>query len=198
MILSGFAWLIRFTVLGLLVTVLIGPVVAVVGMVMPFALVGGGFWLVLRGLRRLVARLRGVPPAELAAWRRVAPAAVDVAGQAARRVVGHCQEAVPALRAGAEQVGRGACRVLRRGFDCCQEAVPVVGSQVRRAVRVGASRAQAAGRLAFEGLCGSIVGGLAAGFCVAAEPEYVFAGAFAGLILGLMAGAPRRAPVPEN
>jgi hypothetical protein len=72
----------------------------------------------------------------------------------------------------------------------------VVGNQVRRAWAGGVSRARVVGRLALEAVCGGIVGGVAGWFTIG-EPEYVFAGALAGVVLGLMAGAPKRSPAAQ-
>jgi hypothetical protein len=51
--------LVLFAVLGFATVMLIGPVLAVVGTLLPFALVGALVWLAYKGVRRLAARLRG-------------------------------------------------------------------------------------------------------------------------------------------
>jgi hypothetical protein len=59
MLLPALRKLVWFTVLGFATVILIGPVLAVLGTVVPFALVGGLVWLAYQGVRRLVGRGRG-------------------------------------------------------------------------------------------------------------------------------------------
>jgi hypothetical protein len=193
---SRLPWFIRFPLLGLLAVVLIGPALSVAGTLLPFAIIGGLVWIGVRVLRRVVRRIRGDVDVRRPGWREVLP----VAGQRAREAVlwgmDRAQEAAPAIRARAEEAGRGAARVVRRGLGCCQEVAPVVGEHARRAWVGGVSRARVLGRLFVEMVCGGIVGGVAGWFTVG-EPEYVFAGALAGVVLGLMAGVPKRQPAAQ-
>ncbi len=196
MFLYRIPWFLRFPLLGLLFVLLIGPVMSIAGVLLPFAILGAGVWVFAAVLRRAFAPFWPRVQVRRPAWRQVLPVAGQKARQAVDWGIDRCQEAAPVIRARAEQAGRGACRVMRHGLDRYQEVAPVVGQQVRRAWDGGVSRARVVARLLTEMVCGGIVGGIAGWFAVG-EPDYVFAGALAGVVLGLMAGVPRRRPAAE-
>jgi hypothetical protein len=179
-----------WTVLGLATVFLIGPVVAAIGIILPFALIGCGVWFAARGVRRLSARLR-------------ARGAADVLPQVARgaRVVfvegvQKCKDLGPAVRDGAQAVGRGARVVVRQGIHHCREMGPVLRQRALRLRERAAERGRRVVRVLTEVVCGSLAGALIGWYAVGPQ-EAIAVGAAAGAALGLVSGVLTRIPPTE-
>jgi hypothetical protein len=171
----GLRRVVLWTILGLATVVLIGPIAAVVGTVLPFTLIGVLVWLTARGVQRLVARWRGSPAAEkLAEVRAQLPDVARGARQAVENGIRRCRELGPVVCEGAREV-------VQRGARQCRGVVP--------AIRDGARRLRAHGRtlwrVATEVVCGSLAGALLCWYA-AGSGEIVAAGAAAGAALGLL------------
>jgi hypothetical protein len=174
----GLRRVLLWTLLGLATVVLIGPVAAVVGTVLPFTLIGVLVWLAARGIGRLVARFRGTPAVErLARVGANLPEVARGAGQAVQHGIRRCKEYGPAVYEGAREV-------VQRGARQCRGVVP--------AIRAGARRVREHGRtlwrVATEVVCGSLAGALLCWYA-AGPGEMVGIGAAAGAGLGLLTGA---------
>jgi hypothetical protein len=227
MLLPVFRKVLWFTAIGWLTILLIGPVMAVVGTLLPFALVGALVWLAGWGALRAAERFRLTAVRDKLAGNRVLPAV----GRGIRVVVGQgvhqCKNAMPAVREGAWRAGRGAGRMFQEGIHHCREAAPavrerawLVGCGAGRAIRGGlhqcgevvpdlkakgrriaektATFLRAATRIGVEMVCGSVVGGLVAWYAVGQSEEAIAAGALIGAALGFVVGGPAREPVRET
>ena len=105
------------TALGFLTVVLIGPVLSILGTILPFALVGALVWLAWWSLRHLAERFRPSVVRE-----KLAPnLALPAVGRGARRVfqegVRQCEDFGPVVCERVWQVGSGAGRMLRQGMQ---------------------------------------------------------------------------------
>jgi hypothetical protein len=167
-----------FTALGFLTLALIGPTMAVVGTLLPFALIGALVWTGWRMAKRLVGRLRGKVPQDLAAL-NVLP-----------------------------QVGRGAQKVLQQGIQQCKTLGPVVCQHVQDAgekvVRGGRAvgyrlveRGRAIGHRLVEAFYGGLTGALLAWAAVGAADETMGVGAAVGAVAGFLISRPKRQPAGE-
>jgi hypothetical protein len=164
-----------FTVIGWVALLPIGPVTAVVGTILPFALLGALVWLVWYGLNHAVERFR----------------------QPAVREKLRADRVMPAIGQGARVVGREAGRVFQAGLHRCREAVPVlrattpaIGDKMRTFLRATA-------RLLVEISCGALLGGLLAWFAVDPAEQTVAIGALLGAAMGFVVGGPKREPARE-
>jgi hypothetical protein len=171
----GLRRIVLWTFLGLATVVLIGPVMAVVGTVLPFTLIGVLVWLTARGVHRLVARFRGSAASDkLAQVRANLPEVARSARQAVEHGIRKCREFGPAVCEGAREV-------VQRGARQAREVVPVI--------RGGAQRLREHGRVlwrvATEVVCGSLAGALLCWYA-AGPGEVVAVGAAAGAALGLL------------
>lgn len=187
-----------FTALGWLTLLLIGPVMAVAGTLLPFALIGGLVWLVWWGAERATRHARlayanGKWPQE---------PVVPALGRGARHVfeqgVHHCKAFAPVVRDRAKMMGCGAGRAMREGMNHCQAAVPVLregGCRVRR--KMG-SFVRATTRLLFEVGCGALVGGLVGYSAFDANERMIAYAALVGGAIGFVVGGPKRRPPQEN
>jgi hypothetical protein len=192
------------TLIGWATILLIGPVLTVVGTILPFALVGGLVWLGWRGLNYAVERFRPSVMREKLQAERVMPAlghGARIVSREAGRVfqagLHHCREAAPALRERACAVGCQAGRIVRDGVHQCREVVPalrerssLIGERMKAFLR-------ATGRFLFEVGCGALVGGLVAWVAVDNTEQTVAIGALVGAALGFVVGGTKQEPVRE-
>jgi hypothetical protein len=184
-----------WTFLGLATVFLIGPVVAVVGIVLPFALIGCGVWFAARGVRRLQARLRRSPAMDVLP--QVARGAREVLADGVQK----CKDFGPVVRDGAQAVGRGAREVVRQGVHHCREMGPVLCERARRLGEGAATRGRMVLRVLTEVVCGSLAGALIGWYAVGPD-QAIAIGAAAGAALGLVSGSlartsPREAAAVE-
>jgi hypothetical protein len=215
-----------FTAIGWVTLLLIGPVLTVIGTLIPFALLGGAVWLVWWGATRTARHFRLATVQAKLAENRVLPAvgrgAREIWSQGIRRgknlgpavcegacLVGrgagkvfqegihHCRAAAPVLGERAWLVGRGAGRAFQGGIHHCREAAPVLCAQGRRMRARMASFLRAATRIVVEVTCGAVVGGLVAWCAVGTTEETVAIGALVGAALGFVVGGSKREPVRE-
>jgi hypothetical protein len=183
-----------FTALGFLTVVLIGPVLSILGTILPFALVGVLVWLAWSGLRRLAERFRPSVVQEKLVPNFVLPAV----GRGARRVfqegVRQCENYGPVVCERVWQAGSGAGQMLRQGMQHCREVGPALREQARRMEGKVATWTRAAARMVVEGTCGAVVGGLVAWYAVGPTEECVAIGALVGAALGFMVGGSKQEP----
>jgi hypothetical protein len=184
-----------WTLIGLAAVVLIGPVVAVVGTLLPFTLIGGLVWLGWRGVSRLAARLRGSPP-RLEPVLQAVPEVVAGARQAVQDGLRKCKELAPAVGEQAKAVGRGAAEVLHKGVDHCRGAVPLVRERARQVRQGVAARGRVVMRVLTEVVSGGLAGTLIAWYAIGSE-QAIIAGALAGVGLGVVTSGLGRRPAPE-
>jgi hypothetical protein len=184
-----------WTVIGLAAVVLIGPVMTVVGTVLPFTLIGGLVWLTARGVRRVAARFRGVSPPLKPALQAV-PDVIGGAKQAVQDGIRKCKDLAPVVRKQVEDVGRGAKEALGQGVHHCREAMPAVCKGARRLGEGVASRARAAARVLTEVVCGGLAGALIGWYAVGGE-EAIAVGSLAGVALGVVTSIVSRQPARE-
>jgi hypothetical protein len=157
-----------FTALGLATVVLIGPTLAVVGTLLPFALLGVLVWVFWRGVRRLAGRTRWD-----AVQARLAPAWV-----------------LPEVR-------QRAGHAIQEGLRRCPDLRPAIRTHFR-GVRAGLLlRARALGHRLVETVSGGLLGGLAAWLAVGAADETVAVSALAGAVLGALLPGPQSRPTRE-
>jgi hypothetical protein len=186
-----------FTVLGVLTVVLIGPILSVVGTILPFALIGGGVWLAWWGGVRLANRLRWTTVREQLAQKQVLPAV----GRGVRRVVDagirQCKDLGPVVCERAWAAGKGAGVMLQKGIHHCREAAPNLRARSGQMREKLARAGQAAARILVEVSCGAVVGALLAWFTIGTTEEVVALGALIGGALGFVVGGPKRQPVRE-
>ncbi len=157
-----------FTALGLATVVLIGPALAVVGTVLPFALVGVLVWGLWHGARRLAGPTR---------WDRVA----------ARLAPG---EMLPEVR-------QRAGHAIQQGLRRYQELRPVIRTSFQ-GVRAGLLvRGRALGHRLVETVSGGLLGALAAWLVVGTVDETVAVSALAGAVLGILLHGAQRQPTGE-
>ncbi len=175
MFLTVFKKVLWFTAIGWVVILLSGPVLGVVGTILPFALVGGLAWLVWWGLHYALERYR-------------LPAVRDKLQ--ANRIM-------PAMGQGARYVGREAGRVFHAGFQHCREAMPALRVSRPWLSEKMSVFLRATGRLLLEIGCGAIVGGMLAYFVVDNTERTVAIGALLGAAMGFVVGGPKREPVRE-
>jgi hypothetical protein len=170
MLLPALRKLMWFTVLGFATVTLTGPVLAVLGTLLPFALVGALVWLAYKGVLWLAGRVRGQEKPAL-------PDVLQDAGREARRVfaqgIQKCSGWAPAVRRWAPAVHRWP---------------PAARCRLRRAGEWVAVRGRAAGRRLFEVLCGALVGALVSWSITGAVDDYTALGALVGAALGVVAG----------
>jgi hypothetical protein len=196
------------TILGVLVVTLIGPVMAIFGVIIPFAIVG----FVALTMYRVVARLLGGWGRKHARDREALQAALRGAGRFGRQacyqgaVLGRqacVQGAALGRRVAPEVVNLG-----RRAADCA--AVPMrVGMRYGRDLahlgrQVGeraARRGRLIGTMVREGVCGALVGAIVGLLldwqAVNVMDVYTPAGALAGAAVGIVVAFSRREPVEE-
>jgi hypothetical protein len=216
-----------FTAIGWVTLLLIGPVLTVLGTILPFALLGGVVWLVWSGARRTAERFRLTAVRNKLVENRVLPAV----GRGVREVFGQgirqCKNALPVVCEGAWRAGRGAGKVFHEGLHHCRGAAPAVrehawtvGCEAGRAIhgvihhcretapefrargrRIAEKMAiflRAATRIGVEMVCGSVVGGLVAWYTVGQTEQAVAIGALIGAALGFVVGGPTREPERET
>jgi hypothetical protein len=193
-----------FTLLGWVAILLAGPVIGVVGTILPFALVGALVWLVWWGGNYVVERFRPSAVREQLKADRIVPAlgqGARIVGREAGRVfqagLHHCREAAPALKEHACAFGCGAGRMVREGMQQCREVVPAMRSRGSRFSEKMSAFLRATSRLFLEISCGAIVGGLLAWFAVDNTEQTVAIGALLGAALGFVVGGPKRQPERE-
>jgi hypothetical protein len=183
-----------FTALGFITVVLIGPVLSILGTMLPFALVGALVWLAWSGLRRFAERFRPSVVQEKFVPNRVLPAV----GRDARRVfqegVRQYKDFGPVVCEHIRQARSGAGRILRQGMQHCREVGPALREQGRRMEGKVATWTRAAARIVMEGICGAVVGGLVAWYAVGPTEESVAIGALVGATLGFVLGGPKHEP----
>jgi hypothetical protein len=183
-----------FTALGFLTVVLIGPVLSILGTILPFALVGALVWLAWWGLRRLAERFLPSVVREKLTPTLVLPAV----GCGARRVfqegVRHCKDYGPVVCERVWQAGSGAGRMLRQGMQHCRQVGPALREQGRRIESKVATWTRAAARIVVEGTCGAAVGGLVAWYVVGPTEESVAIGVLVGAALGFVLGGSKHEP----
>jgi hypothetical protein len=216
-----------FTAIGWVTLLLIGPVLAALGTILPFALVGAlvclAWWGAVRTAERfrlnavrnklhvnrvLPAVGRGVREAFAQGMRHcknVMPAVCDGAwrvGRGAGRVfqegMHHCREAAPAVRERAWSAGCGAGRAVCEGLHQCGEAIPALRARGQRVTEKMTRFVRAATRIGVEMVCGSVVGGLVAWYTVGQTEQAIAAGALIGAALGFVVGGPAREPARET
>jgi hypothetical protein len=170
MLLPALRKLVWFTVLGFATVILIGPVLAVLGTVLPFALVGALVWLAYKGVRRLAGRGREKP---------ALPEVLQEAGRGARRAfaqgIQKCSGWAPAVR----------------------RWPPAARCRLRAAGGWVAARGRSAGRRLLEILCGALVGALVSWLITGAVDDYTALGALVGAALGFVAGGSKPQPARE-
>jgi hypothetical protein len=192
------------TLIGWATLLLIGPVLTVVGTILPFALIGGVVWLGWWGINKAAERFHPSRVREKLHADRVMPAL----GQGARYVgretgrvfqagIHHCREAAPALRERACAVGCQAGRFVREGVHHCKEVVPALRARSNLLGERMKVFLRATGRMLFEIGCGALVGGLVAWFAVDNTEQTVAIGALVGAALGFVVGGSKREPVRE-
>jgi hypothetical protein len=207
---------------GFVALMLIGPVLAVVGTLLPFAVVGVLVWSGYRLFRRAVGCPRrwaeGEHEVRHRMWR-----GMRYAGRGAWVCGARAAEAMPAVLAGARRAGEqvrdrgwGACRgaweaggpVVMRGVEragqaaracgaCAAESVPAVLARARQAGAPVRARLRFVARILWEVACGSLVGvtmGSLAGWQTNSVAEYVLLGGLMGAVLGLIVGVSRWEP----
>lgn len=186
-----------FTALGFLTVVLIGPVLSIIGTILPFALVGALAWFSWWGVRRVAERFRFGTIREKLTAERVLPAV----GRGARRVfqegVRQCKEFGPVVCERVWQAGSGAGRMLRQSVEHCREVGPALREQGRRMEGKVTTWIRAAARIVMEVGCGAVVGGLVAWYAVGPTEESVAIGALIGAALGFVVGGPKHEPTRE-
>jgi hypothetical protein len=176
------------TILGVMTVFLIGPVVTVIGAVLPFTLVGALVWGVWWGVRRLVRRIRLQDLRERIIDNDVLPAVARGAGCAVRQGVRQCKLLGPVVR---ERV--------RQGLHHCQEFAPVFRERGQLMGRKAARFARTAARMVVEIACGAAVGGLVAWYTLGSgEQTAIATGALLGGALGFVIGGPKRKPAQEQ
>jgi hypothetical protein len=153
--------MIFLSILGFLIVMLIGPILAVVGVFFAFGVIGFLAWCLYRGFVLVVSGWRHDPLGEREALRN----ALRGAGQFGRQACAH------GLHAG-RRAGPAVAAFGRRAVECA--VIPVrVGARLGRGVadvgyRVGqraAARARFLAIVLAEGLSGALVGGIV-GFLV--------------------------------
>ena len=181
-----------FTALGFLTVVLIGPVLSILGTILPFALVGALVWLTWWGLRRLAERFRPSDVPEKLVPNLAMPAVGRGAGRVLQEGVRQCKDFGPVVCERVWQAGSGAGRMLRQGMQHCQEIGPALREQGRRMEGKVATWTRAAARIVMEGTCGAVVGGLVAWYAVGPTEESVAIGALVGAALGFVVGGTKQ------
>jgi hypothetical protein len=186
-----------FSVLGLLTVVLIGPVLSVVGTLLPFALIGAAVWLVWWGSERLARRFRLGSVRERLANAEVLPAV----GRGAKRAVGEgirqCKEWGPVVCERAWAAGKGAGAMVRDGIQKCEKAAPQMRARMGRFSETMSRAGRSAVRILVEVGCGASVGALVAWYALGTAEEIVALGALLGGALGFVVGGPKRQPAGE-
>jgi hypothetical protein len=176
-----FGWLAKFAVLGFVTLILIGPVVAVVGTLLPFAVIGGIGWVAVRVVRRCFGLRPRRVAALAAADKGPEPAsAPPIEGAAAPRADG------PA--ADPRETGRRLYYLLGQCLGWCRDVAPVVGEKARAAGAATMSRLRRFGRLLGEVFYGSAAGLLLAWAFAGAEAGPLVTGALTGAGLGVVVG----------
>jgi hypothetical protein len=227
MILPLFRKVLWFTAIGWVTLLLIGPVLAVLGTLLPFALVGALVCLVWWGATRTAERFRLTAVRNRLAMNSVLPAVGRSVRGVFRQGIRQCKNAMPAVREGAWRVGRGAGKVFQEGMYHCRKAAPAVGErawtvgcEAGRAIRSGMNQCRervpevrargrriaekmafflrSATRIGVEMVCGSVVGGLVAWYAVGQTEQAIMAGAMIGAALGFVVGGPAREPLQET
>jgi hypothetical protein len=183
-----------FTALGFLTVVLIGPVLSIVGTILPFALIGALVWFAWGGLRRLAERFRPDAIREKLVPNRVLPAVSRGARRVFQEGIRQCKDLGPVVCERVWQAGSGAGRMLRQGMQHCREVAPVLREQSRRMEGKVATWTRVAARMALEVTCGAVVGGLVAWYAVGPTEESVAIGALIGAALGFVVGGPKHEP----
>ncbi len=176
------------TVIGVMTVFLIGPVVTIVGAILPFTVVGALIWGLWRGATHLMRRIRLHDLPRKIQENGVLPAVAREAGRTVRQGVHQCKVLGPVM-----------CQRVRQGFHHCREFAPVVHEQGRRIGRKAASLARTAARMVVEIACGAAVGGLVAWYTLGAgEQTAVATGALLGGALGFVIGGPKQKPAREQ
>jgi hypothetical protein len=175
-----------WTIIGLITVVTIGPVIAVVGTVVPFTIIGVLVWFAARGVHRLVVRLRG-GAAEKLRLQEVLPQVRRGARLAVEEGIRKCKQVAPVVREGVQVVGRGAAEVLQNGVRHCREAAPAFRERARQVGDRIASRARVVLRVLTEVVSGGLAGALIGWYCFG-PAEAIAVASIAGAGLGLLTG----------
>jgi hypothetical protein len=157
-----------FAALGLATVVLIGPALAIVGTVLPFALVGVLVWGLWHSMRRLAVRTRWD-----AVQARLSP----------RRVL-------PGVR-------QRACHTIQWGLHRCQDLGPGIRAHFQGAHAGLVVRGRALGQRLVETVSGGLLGALVAWLAVGAVDETVAVSALAGAVLGALLPGAQPQPTRE-
>jgi hypothetical protein len=181
-----------FTALGFLTVVLIGPVLSILGTILPFALLGALVWLAWSGARRLTERFRPSVVREKLVPNRVLSAVSHGARRVFQEGVRQCKDFGPVVLERVWQAGSGAERMLRQGMQQCREAGPALREQGRRMEGKVVAWTRAVARMVVEGTCGAVVGGLVAWYAVDPTAESVAIGALVGAALGFVVGGTKQ------
>jgi hypothetical protein len=176
------------TVIGVMTVFLIGPVVTILGAVLPFTLVGALVWGVWVGARRLVRKVRLCDLRERIIDNDLLPAVARGAGRAVRQSVHQCKILGPVVR---ERV--------RQGLHHCQEFAPAFRERGRYMGRKAVHFTRTAARMVVEIACGAAVGGLVAWYALGSgEQTAIATGALLGGALGFVIGGPKQKPAQEQ
>jgi hypothetical protein len=182
-----FGWLAKFAFFGLLTVVLIGPVVGLMGVLLPFAIIGGSVWLLVRGVRRLFTPRRPieVPAAE------EAPAMAAASGSEGKVWAWGClhgKALSPEARERLVRAGKRLGEACGRGVAWCRDAGPVMGAHVRAAGEGALTGLRRAARVLGETFYGAAAGGLLAWAVAGWEQWPILGGTLAGGLLGVIVG----------